>query len=45
MTTQELLHAINVELSKIRTDRLTHQEIVRVLSDVQKQLHEEQKED
>jgi hypothetical protein len=44
MTTQELLHTINVELSKIRTDRLTHQEIVRVLSDVQKRL-QEQKED
>ena len=44
MTTQELLHTINVELSKIRTDRLTHQEIVRVLSDVQKRL-QEQKDD
>jgi len=44
MTTQELLHTINVELSKIRTDRLTHQEIVRVLSGVQKRL-QEQKED
>lgn len=45
MTAQELLHKINVELSKIRTDRLTHQEIVRVLSDVQKRVQKEQKED
>lgn len=40
MTAQELLHKINVELSKIRTDRVTHQEIVRVLAEVQKELKE-----
>jgi len=42
MTLEELFHIINEKLSSIRTDRLTHQEIVRVLSEVQKQLHEKQ---
>lgn len=41
MTTQELFHKINIELSKIHTDRGTHQEIVRILSEIQKEVEKE----
>lgn len=41
MTNYELLQKINIELSKIKTDRVTHQQIVTVLAEIEKLIEKE----